>query len=619
MRGPVDLISNMIKILNILRFILAWVLTVTILGGPIYSLSSVRAPALLLGETSTLVVGTRPSSILNFLHGSPELKYAGFFLIGIVLVFVLTFRKSEEGSQNQSLSLGIVVILSWIVANAYLYHFRFSSGIEFPPSVVLYLAAGLWLPWLAWIGFWPLGWKPRIFVLSTLLVIGPVLVLLNCRFFMTGEELVDIAFRSRNREVQAIASIAPETSSKSALLSETTLYDYSQFRGANRNGVGRATAFETDWSSHPPKLLWHKSVGAGWSGFAIVGDFAITQDQIKDQERVTCYRVSDGEPIWIHTDTVDRLEHGGPGPRATPTISNGRVFTMGSTGILNCLNGIDGSVIWSVDTMLENKQLIEGQKREYESMFGLAGSPLVVSGLVVVSLNGENKVSLVAYDETSGDQVWRIDDRVGSYCSPTLATLAGVDQILDFASEEVSGHDVKTGSVLWSFPWSNIEKVNCAQPLVVGSDQVLLTTKKGEGTVMLKVDCDDGETWEVEELWKSNALKCEFNSPVADQDSNFAYSVNDGVLTCVNLRTGKRVWRNGRYGRGQLIRVGEHLLIQTERGRVALVEASPKEYKEVAKIPALEGTTWNYPAIAGRILVVRNDREAACYELQEPE
>ncbi len=613
---------NQLKLLlDVSRFLGAWLLTVVALGGPIYSLSLVKAPAILFGDASQLFVGTRPSTILNFLTGTFDPSYVGLFLVGALLTMTLSFTfNSKERNKTGAWVFGLVVLLSWILANAFLYRYRFDSGIAFPSGKAIYIFGGLWLPWLGWIGFWPIKWRNRFLILICLFLVGPCLVIASCQFNMSGNELVDIAFVSKNSDSIPVAesTVALE---KKVVVGIPTEFDFPQFRGPDREGTAPFSPFKDDWKSNPPAVRWRRKVGFGRGGFAIVGNYGFTQDLVDDQERVVCYRLSDGEPIWIHSDPVvkDSYGGGGPGPRATPTVFEGLVYTIGATGLLNCLDCNNGELVWAVDTLAENSKSINSEiERPYECMFGVAGSPLVTHNKVFVSLNGEDRVSLVAFEADSGKLSWRSRPRyIGGYCSPTLATLSGIEQVLDFGSQGLSGHDLNSGELLWEFPWSNAEKINGCQPLLCGQDRILLSTKKSLGTVMIEIKLSEEGTWVTKELWRSNAFKCEFNSPVKGKNSEYGYAVNDGVLTCLDLDSGERVWRKGRYGRGQVIRIGAYLLVQCERGDVALVNCSPKSADEVSSLKALRGTTWNYPAISGRVLIVRNDDEAICFELQQ--
>jgi outer membrane protein assembly factor BamB len=357
-----------------------------------------------------------------------------------------------------------------------------------------------------------------------------------------------------------------------------------------------------DWKTSPPREVWRKPIGAGWGSFAIVGEFAVTQEQRGTEECVVCYRVSDGSVVWLYADPARfNSAMGGPGPRATPTIVDGVVYTVGGTGILNCLAGDTGSLLWSVNILKDNS----GGPTDH----GVSGSPLVAGECVIVAPTGNEKASLAAYERRTGKRVWQGGRHRASYGSPALADIAGSRQVLLVTADGIGGSDFETGKPLWSYTWTNTDiHVNCSQPVVVdaAAGKVLFCTGYGIGSVLLRVGPD--------EIWKSpGKMKTKFTTAVIHE--GYVYGLDDGILACLDLATGKQMWKAGRYQHGQILLAGNLVIVQTENGEVVLVEPDPKRLTELGTIPALSGKTWNTPALAGRILLVRNDQEAACYEL----
>src|SRR5262249_34060354 len=196
-----------------------------------------------------------------------------------------------------------------------------------------------------------------------------------------------------------------------------------------------------------------------------------------------------------------------------------------------------------------------------------------------------------AFDRATGAEVWHTGDNRAAYCSPMLATLGGKRQILLFDCEGLSGYDDKGGGELWRKPWvTPPQKINVAQPLVLDGDRVFITSGYGIGCAMLKVTQTDGK-WDVTELWKNKAMRCKFTSPVAYQ--GHLYGLDDGVLTCLEQETGKKKWRDGHYGHGQVLLAGDLLVVLGEHDELALVEATPEGFHEKGNFTALEGDrTW---------------------------
>lgn len=352
-------------------------------------------------------------------------------------------------------------------------------------------------------------------------------------------------------------------------------------------------------------------MGRGWSSFAVAGERAVTQEQRGEYETVVCYDLQTGADTWTHRDRAAfRETMSGLGPRATPTIAGSRVYALGATGILNCLDLEPGERIWSRNILSEPPT--------ENRLYGMCGSPLVVNELVIVCPGGKH-ASAAAYQCTTGRRVWADGNAESSYSSPQFAKLAGRPQVLNFSAEGLYSHNLKTGKVLWSFPWvSNpAEKNNVCQPVPLpgsgtGPDSVLISSGYGQGCARLDVERNAGR-FTVRERWSNGNLKSKFSSIVVHD--GLAFGLDDGILACIDLNTGERRWKGGRYGHGQLILAGDLLLVQAEQGDVACVEVTSDGYRELARHPALDDRTWNHPALAGNLLLVRNDREAACYEL----
>jgi outer membrane protein assembly factor BamB len=392
-------------------------------------------------------------------------------------------------------------------------------------------------------------------------------------------------------------------------LTQTTDDDFPQFLGPMRNGqVVVRQALARDWTARPPKKIWRQPIGAGWSSFAVVGPYAVTQEQRGERECVTCYELSTGKLLWAHAEGghFNKLL-GGEGPRATPTISGGRVYALGANGRLDCLAGSSGEVVWTHDVLAENN----APNLEW----GKSCSPAVIDDLVVVSAGGPDGHSLVAYDKASGDEIWHAGDNPSSYSSPLLATLAGVEQILIVNHHALVAHDPADGRVLWRYPWIG-DQPKVPQPVPIEADKVLIASGYGIGCMLLDVKAGPDGELSASEAWKKHSLKLKPKFTNVVLHEGFVYGLDDGrSLVCLDLARGDRKWQGGHYGHGQILLVGDLLLVQSEEGDVALVEATPKHYRELTGFKALEGKTWNNPALAGRYLLVRNAEEAACYEL----
>lgn len=379
---------------------------------------------------------------------------------------------------------------------------------------------------------------------------------------------------------------------------------FPQFLGPSRTGVVADVRLARDWMAQPPKLIWRIPVGAGWSGFAIDRGLAITQEQRGASEMVVAYDLLTGKPVWSHGDQV-RYDSviAGDGPRATPTIAGAYVATLGSTGLLNVLDFRTGRRLWSKDVSKDN----QASNPEW----GRSGSPLVLGGKVIVSAGGGDGRSLVAYDVRTGARVWSGGSDKSAYASPILMTLLGRPQIVILNSRSLAGHDPATGALLWSQPW--VPEPGVAMPIRVADDLVMGSNGYGIGSKLVKLTAGADGAITPAFVWETPRLKAKFTNPVLHD--GFVYGLDDGVLVCMDVKTGERRWRAGRYGHGQTLLVGDLLLVTTEDGEVLLVEPTPEAHREVARFTAFDGKTWNPAAVAGKYLLVRNDKEAALYEL----
>jgi outer membrane protein assembly factor BamB len=422
---------------------------------------------------------------------------------------------------------------------------------------------------------------------------------------ISGSSGSDLAWRwTKTAEQRLLAGTGDEPRGLSAGAAEVKKgADWPGFRGAARDGVVHGVRIETDWSRSPPVQLWHRPIGPGWSSFAVRGDLFYTQEQRGEDEVVACYMLTTGAPIWRHRDAVRFWEsNAGAGPRATPTLNNGRVYTFGGTGILNALDASTGAVVWSRDVASDTSTKIP--------MWGFASSPLVVDDNVIVAAIG----TLVAYDVATGNRRWSGPKHGGSYSSPQRSTIDGVTQILQLSGAGITSVAPTNGTLLWEHGW---EGFTIVQPSLIAGGDILISTSGGAGGLgMRRLTVKNGSgSWTVEERWTSRGLKPYFNDLVLH--NGHAFGFDGSVLACIDLEDGTRKWKGGRYGNGQLILLAEQdvLLVLSEEGELALVGATPQEFRELARFPGIKGKTWNHPVLAGDVFLIRNAQEMAAYRL----
>jgi outer membrane protein assembly factor BamB len=397
-------------------------------------------------------------------------------------------------------------------------------------------------------------------------------------------------------------------------LGEITAEDSPEYRGVHRDGVAVGQKLARDWKGKPPRLVWRHPVGGGYAGFAVAGNLAVTIEQRGDQEAVVGYDAATGKEAWVYAYPAHFTEPlGGPGPRATPTVHGGSVYSLGARGKFVCLDARNGKKIWEVDILENNDNL----------KWGMSGSPLVLGDGMdepVVMVNpgvqktGAGLHGLIAHDCKTGTQRWASGDTRAGYASPMLARIGGVNQILLFDGVEIAGYDPQGGKKLWQYPWKTHENINVAQPLALDGDRVFVSSNYGVGCAMLHLSKED-EAWSVKDVWRNTNMRAKMASPVLYQ--GHIYGLDDVRLCCLDAKTGERKWKGKNYGHGQLLLSDDLLVILDESGNLALVEATPQDFRELGSIPALSGRTWNYPALARGKIYVRNDSEMACYDLRE--
>jgi outer membrane protein assembly factor BamB len=386
--------------------------------------------------------------------------------------------------------------------------------------------------------------------------------------------------------------------------------DWPGFRGPNRDGTLRDVRIATDWNSTPPKKIWRRLIGPAWSSVVIVGDRLFTQEQLGDREAVVCLDAANGRTLWTHKDAARHDDvQGEAGPRATPTFAAGRIFSLGATGILNCLDAATGDRRWFRDIAADAGTTVP--------MWGFASSPLVVGDLVVVFAGGDSDKTLLAYRTDSGKPAWSAPAGKTSYSSPQLASVGGKTHLLFVSDWGLSAFEASSGAVLWEYPTPSGSPglPRAVQPRAVGPSRILFDAGADLGTALIDV-AHTHRSWAATEQWMCRQLKPSFNDFVVYD--NALYGFDGRVLTCIDLQTGRRRWKEGRYGSGQLLLLADQplLVVVTDAGEVVLVAANPNERQELVRFKAIDGKTWNHPAIAHGHLYIRNAEEIACYKLR---
>jgi outer membrane protein assembly factor BamB len=421
----------------------------------------------------------------------------------------------------------------------------------------------------------------------------------------------DAAFKplaSQQSESAASTSVAPVAPiAPTAPIAPASTWP--DFRGPSRDGRYTGVPIRTSWPREGLRRLWKQPVGAGYASFVVADGHAFTIEQRRNQEVVAAYDVQTGREIWTHSWNASFEESmGGDGPRATPTYHEGRIYALGAEGELRVLDAAKGTLVWRRNILSDNGA--------YNLSWGMSASPLIVDDMVVVLPGGTRGSSVVAYSKATGDPVWKALNDEASYTSPMLVTLGGVRQLLVVTASRVVGLTPDSGTLLWEYPWSTFNGINVAQPIVFthnGRDRIFMSASYGHGAAVFEL-ARAGDRFEAKTIWENQRMKNKFTSSVLH--NGHIYGLDESILASVNAETGEQNWKGGRYGYGQLLLAGDHVVVLTEDGDVVLVNATPSRHEEVARFSAIEGKTWNHPVIADGKLLVRNIQEMAAFDIR---
>ena len=469
-------------------------------------------------------------------------------------------------------------------------------------------------------------------LLAALVVIaGALYVLLGFRIavdgsgmrprFIVRDRYAELeANRARQREdtlaaapVAAIADPAPAVAEEPGPAREADppaavahRASWPDFRGPRRDGRYDAAPIRTSWPAEGLPLVWKQPIGLGYASFVAADRRAFTIEQRRGEEVVAAYDIETGRELWTQGwDGAFVEAMGGDGPRATPTYHLGHVYALGALGELRALDAATGAVVWRRNILTDNGAS--------NLSWGMAASPLIVDDTVVVLPGGAGGRSVAAYDAATGAPMWTSQDDVQAYTAPMLVTLAGVRQILVVSEHRIMGLTTGEGRLLWDYPWRTSNGINVAQPLLLGEDRVFISAAYGHGAAVVEI-ARQGEQFEARTVWESSRMKNKFTSSVLHD--GYIYGLDEAILACLDATTGELQWKGGRYGYGQLLLAGDHLVVITESGDLVLVAATPERHVELARFDAIDGKTWNHPIIADGRLLVRNAQEMAAFDIR---
>lgn len=376
---------------------------------------------------------------------------------------------------------------------------------------------------------------------------------------------------------------------------------WTDYRGPSRDGRYTQGPIQTAWPSTGLKPLWKIPIGGGYASMVIAQGKLFTIEQRRDQEVIAAYDTQTGKEVWAHKYPAFFQEGmGGDGPRATPTWHAGLLYSMGATGMLKVLDASTGAVKWQKDILKDNGA--------QNLTWGMSAAPLIVDDKVIVQPGGMDGKSVVAYNKLTGERAWSSLNDQQAYTSPMLVTLGGKRQIVTATALRVVGLDPADGKLLWEHPWTTEYDVNAAQPIVISDSQILISAGYDHGAALLEITPSGAK-----QVWFNKKMKNKFNSSVLYE--GHLYGMDESIMACIRVSDGQQTWKGGRYGYGQVLLADGHLIVTTEAGEIVLLKATPAKHTEVAKFSAIEGKTWNVPAMADGVLYARNIAEMAAYRV----
>ncbi|MCE9530095.1 MAG: PQQ-like beta-propeller repeat protein [Planctomycetes bacterium] len=414
--------------------------------------------------------------------------------------------------------------------------------------------------------------------------------------------------------------------------------DWPQWMGVQRDDVWRETGIIENFPKEGLKLLWRKAVSGGYSGPSVANGRVFVTDYLtkgdvtkevfdrtdfKGQERIQCFSAEKGELLWEQKYDCNYTVSYPCGPRASPTVHDGKVYVLGTEGNLNCYDAAKGAPIWSKDF-----------KKDYKAntpLWGFCGSPLVEGNMVICIVGGEN-ACVVAFNKDDGKEIWKaLNAEEPGYSSPTLIEAGGKRQLLIWHGTSLNSLNPVNGEKYWSVLLSPDYKMSIMSPRMAG--EYLFAAGIGDRAVLLKLAADKPEATEVWRGKKNNAVYPVNMTPFIDNGT--IYGVNQpGELTAVDLKTAERRWATADpvTGKGSkpapsatafIVKNGDRFFIFNEKGELVIAKLSPDKYEEIGRTKLIDPTgrafgrevVWSHPAFANKCVYVRNDKEIVCYSL----
>ncbi|HEX5719446.1 MAG TPA: PQQ-binding-like beta-propeller repeat protein [Thermoanaerobaculia bacterium] len=375
--------------------------------------------------------------------------------------------------------------------------------------------------------------------------------------------------------------------------------DWPQFRGPNRDGISPEAAVLNSWPASGPKVLWKAPLGEGYSQVVSAKGRLYTLAQQGKEQVAVAFDGATGKQLWRTRIDREYNDGQGDGPRSTPTVDGELVYVLSAHGKLAALRAANGQVAWQHD--------LRAEYGANPPQWGVSTSPLVESNLLIVNVGGAGNKSIIAFDKTNGKPVWTSQGDGAGYSAPIAITVRGVRQVIVFTADAILSISPEDGRLFWRSAWKTDYDVNAATPIFFPPDKLFVSSGYGTGSALLQINRTN-----VAEVWRSRGMKNQFSSSVLD--NGILYGFDDATFKAIDAATGNERWKQRGFGHGSLILAGGHLIVLSDTGKLALVQATPEEYRELGNAQVIDGKCWTSPSLADGRLYVRNEEQLIAFD-----
>ena len=391
-----------------------------------------------------------------------------------------------------------------------------------------------------------------------------------------------------------------------------TAGDWAEWRGPNRDGISKEKGWVVAWPESGPKKLWEAPVGVGYSSMSVSQGRVFTMGNVEDKDSIHCFDAETGKVLWKHEYPCTAKDPNGfPGPRCTPAVDGGLVYSLSRHGDLFCLECKTGKIKWSKNLVkdLGGREPMHGDNGSQQG-WGYSGSPLIEKGWMLIEAGGKG-ASVVALDKLTGAVIWKAGDDGAGYSSLITCEHQGERAFVQFSDNNIIGRRMKDGSELWRQVWKTSYGVNAATP-VLADGEVFVSSGYGTGCAKYKIGASA-----LTEVWRNKNMRNHVNSCVLV--NGFLYGFDENELKCLDWKTGEVKWVEKSYGKGALMVADGKLILYSQNGKLGIAEASSTGFKQLASFQALKGdNTWANPVLANGRIYVRSLDAVAAFDVRKP-